>query len=215
MKTFRFQFRGVAAYLFGPAAVRDLSLVKMATSLPEHTINPSSFGIRWLEFFFLVFSGSTVVVFLGVLFVLWVWPMTIRQHRKVLVVAQVLNSVAGLDVFVVTVLVSVLQLQGYAAFILEELHLDKINDSLNGIVPNFPFIADKIDDDDYSIRVTSSLLPGFIMLASACVVSTVLGLAVLGKCSKALFDVEHRPIQASFADAGSVIFNSQARSSDV
>merc|ERR1712048_1109375 len=148
-------------------------------------------------------SGATVVMFLGVLLALWLIPMTIKQHRQTLVVAQVLNSVAGLDVFVMTVLVSVLQLEGYANFILEELHLEGINEQLNNIVPAVPYIANQIPGDDYRIKVTSSLLPGgFTLLAAACVVSTVLGLVVLNKSSRALFDTDHRPIEASFADAG-------------
>jgi hypothetical protein len=212
MYTFRFEFTGVAAWLFGDNAVTDLSLVSMAVDLPEHSIDPRSFGVHWLEIFFLVFSGVTVLGLLCVLLVLWMLPMTVKQHRHCLVLAQVLNSVAGLDVFVATVLVSTLQLESYANFILDELHLGGINDQLNNIIPHIPFIANQIPGDDYQIAVKSRLLPGFGLLAAACLVSTILGWVIMRKCSKALFDTEHRPLAESFAAAGSAVFASQQRS---
>lgn len=123
---------------------------------------------------------------------------------------QILNSVAGLDVFVSTVLVSVLFLQTYAEFIFTELHLDTINDLLPAIIPQIPFIANKIDGDQYKIEVFSRLQPGFPVLAAACVVSTVLGQIVLERASKALFDTEHRSLEESFADAGSFVATTAA-----
>merc|ERR1711933_623505 len=74
-KTFRFKFLGIMGYVLGvPKNIRENSLITLVTSLPAHSINPNTFGIHWIEFFFIVFSGVMVVVFLVSLLILWMLP---------------------------------------------------------------------------------------------------------------------------------------------
>jgi len=205
LKTFRFKFLGVMGYVLGdPENVREYSLVSLAFALPPHSINPNTFGIHWIEFFFLVFSGVTVLLFLMTVLVLWILPMTVQQHRKCLVLAQIINSVSGLDVFVVSILASVFQIQPYAQFILREIGLAGVNPLLQQYIPQIPFLANNMDG--YNVfDLNSRVMPGFVMLACACVISTVLGLMLLNRCSKALFDSDHSPLSESFARAGSSV----------
>jgi len=206
MKTFRFKFLGVAGYVLGPeAGLRQFSLWSLGLALPPNSIDPSSFGIHWIEVFFLLFSGAMVLVFLVTLLVLWLHPMTVKGHRQALVLAQIVNSVTGLDVFVVSILASAMQITQYAQFIVKETGLAGVNPILEELIPKVPFVAKKMEGGYSVFDLNSRLMPGFVLLALACVISTVLGLAVLNKSSKALFDTDHRSLDESFAAAGSSV----------
>merc|ERR1712007_309491 len=166
-------------------------------------INPSDPGIIFLEVFFIVFSGCMVLVFLVTLTVLWMVPMTVKQHRLVLVIAQVINSVCGLDVFVLTVVASVFQIQPYVQFILGLTKLTNLNPILEKYIPDIPYIAERVNGTYSVYDLQSELKPGFTVLLLSCLISSVVGLMILRKCSKALFDVLHRPLAVTFSEAGS------------
>jgi hypothetical protein len=201
VNTFRFKFLGVAEFVLGPeASVRAFSLWTLGLSLPEHSINPSSFGIHWIEVFFLIFSGATILMQLVTLLVLWVKALTVGQQRKLLVFAQFVNSITGMDVFIVSICASVLQIEPYAQFIATNTGIAQFNPYLEEILPKIPFIASKIDTYDI-FDLNSRFAPGFSILALACAISTTVGLIVLRKSSSALFDTMHRPLAESFAEA--------------
>jgi len=204
MTTFMFQFLGITRFVLGPeASLRSYSLASLAFAIPENSINPSDPGIILITVFFFVFSGCMVLVFLVTLTTLWMVPMTVKQHRRVLVIAQVINSVCGLDVFVVTVLASVFQIQPYVQFILGVTKLTNINPILEKYIPSIPYIAERVNGTYSVYDLQSELKPGFTVLLLSCLISTVVGMMMLRKCSKALFDVLHRSLAVSFGEAAS------------
>jgi len=204
MDAFQFQFLGITRLVLGPeASLRSFSLASLAFAIPESSIDPSNPAINFIEVFFIVFSGCMVLAFLATLTILWMVPMTVKQHRLVLVVAQVLNSVCGLDVFVLTVVASVFQIRPYVQFILKQTKLTTLNPILEKYIPAIPYIAERVDDSYSVYDLQSELKPGFTVLLLSCLISSVVGMAILRKCSKALFDTLHRPLTVSFAEAGS------------
>merc|ERR1712166_688778 len=128
LTTFEFVFQGIAGLALGPeASVRAYSLFGLGEELPAASINPNTFGIHWIQFFFIVFSGLTVLIFLGLLLVLWNVPLTVKGQRMFLVIAQVMNAWSGLDVFVVAILACCLEISQFANFILSDVGLDAVN----------------------------------------------------------------------------------------
>lgn len=179
--------------------------------MPASSINPKSFSVHWIEFFFITFSGVTIIFQLISLLGLWVVKLTVSQQRKLLVVAQVVNSVTGMDVFIVSIFASVLQIEPFAQNIVLNTGLASLNPFLNEIIPKIPFIADKVDGDYNVFDLQSRLRPGFVVLALACVLSTSISIVVLRKSSIALFDTQHRALAESFAEAaGSAIVSGPA-----
>merc|ERR1711981_627238 len=180
--------------------------------LPGASINPNTFGIHWIQFFFIVFSGVTVLIFLGLLLVLWNVPLTVKGQRMFLVLSQVMNAWSGLDVFVVSILACVLEISQFADFIIGDTGLDAVNPYLPFIFAFFPSWNEMLQENGGAtvFTLTTQLKPGFWLLAGAAILSTGIGQVTLNKCSRSLFDANHKPltdsIAASFAntDANSV-----------
>jgi len=202
MTTFEFVFEGIAGLALGPeASVRAYSLFGLGVELPAASINPNSFGIHWIQFFFIVFSGVTVLVFLGLLLVLWNVPLTVKGQRMFLVIAQVMNAWSGLDVFVVAILACCLEISQFANFILSDVGLDAVNPYMPLIFSFFPNWNQMLQENGGAtiFTLTTQLKPGFFLLAAAAILSTGIGQFTLNKCSTALFDPIHKPLTDSIA----------------
>jgi hypothetical protein len=202
MTTFEFVFQGVAGLALGPDdSVRAYSLFGLGEELPAASINPNTFGIHWIQFFFIVFSGLTVLIFLGLLLVLWNVPLTVKGQRSFLVLAQVMNAWSGLDVFVVAILACVLEISQFANFIIGDTGLDAVNPYLPFIFAFFPEWSQMLQDNGGAtvFTLTTQLKPGFWLLAIAAILSTGIGQVTLNKCSSSLFDPVHKPLTESIA----------------
>merc|ERR1712139_133385 len=207
LTTFEFVFEGIAGLALGPdSSVRAYSPFGLGEELPAASINPNTFGIHWIQFFFIVFSGLTVLIFLGLLLVLWNVPLTVKGQRMFLVLAQIMNAWSGLDVFVVAILACVLEISQFAEFIIGDTGLEALNPYLPLIFAFFPNWNQQLQESGGATVFTLStqLKPGFWLLAIAAILSTGIGQVTLNKCSKALFDANHQPltdsIVASFAN---------------
>lgn len=212
LSTFEFVFQGIAGLALGPEeSVRKYSLFGLGEELPAASINPNTFGIHWIQFFFIVFSGVTVLIFLGLLLVLWNVPLTVKGQRTFLVLAQIMNAWSGLDVFVVAILACVLEISQFANFILGDTGLDAINPYMPLIFSFFPEWNQMLEQGGGAtiFTLTTKLEPGFWLLAIAAVLSTGIGQVTLNKCSRSLFDANNQPltnsIAASFTNTGNSV----------
>jgi hypothetical protein len=202
MTSFEFVFQGVAGLALGPeASVRAYSVFGLGAELPGASIDPNTFGIHWIQFFFVVFSGVTVLIFLGLLLVLWNVPLTVKGQRTFLVMAQVMNAWSGLDVFVVSILACVLEISQFADFIIDDTGLEAVNPYLPFIFAFFPNWNQQLQENGGAtvFTLTTQLKPGFWLLAVAALLSTGIGQVTLNKCSRSLFDANHQPLTDSIA----------------
>merc|ERR1712100_37716 len=202
LTTFEFVFEGIAGLALGPeASVRAYSLFSLGAELPAASINPNTFGIHWIQFFFLVFSGVTVLIFLGLLLVLWNVPLTVKGQRTFLVLAQIMNAWSGLDVFVVSILACVLEISHFANFIIGDTGLQALNLYLPFVFAFFPSWNEQLQESGGAnvFTLSTQLKPGFWLLAVAAILSTGIGQVTLNKCSRSLFDANHQPLTDSIA----------------
>jgi len=180
--TFQFTFEGLAAFALGPEdSVRAESAISLALAIPESTADSNSFGIRWIQFMFMFFTFIVTAAYHVILIALWGVPMHVRHQRHMFVAAQVMNAWSALDVFVVSILASVLEI---SLFIQIQI-IGPTCHGLNPIIEKLPF-ASKIPGSPTCYNVVSELQHGFIVLLLATIICTVTGQIVLARCSKAL-----------------------------
>ena len=88
----------------------------------------------------------------------------------------------------VSIIASVFQIQPYAQFILRVIGFSSIYLLFQVYLPQIPFVASEIEGGYNVLNLNSQVMPGFVMLACACIISTVLGWELLNKCGEARFN---------------------------
>jgi len=188
LDTFQFTFFGMAALALGPPerSVRPFSVISLASALPSASPEPDSFGTRWIQCTFILFSMVMVFVYHIILIILWWAPLTNKVQRHLLITSQILNAWSALDVFVVSIMAGVLEIQQFTKFIVGT-KCDKL-DALVAMTP----IADKIPGGVKCFDVETELEGGFWILLVATVLSTVIGQLMVAKSSAALSQQQSR-----------------------
>lgn len=114
------------------------SLISLGESIPTSAYDPNSFGIRSIEAIYFVFTFAMPVAHLTVLLILWLIPMSPKVHSmitlinilqvqgRVYKISEVLNAWSGLDVFIVSILVALVEINQMAQFIIGN-RCDQIN----------------------------------------------------------------------------------------
>ena len=121
---FRFTFGGLVAYLLelvSPALVdTSYSLLSLGARIPEVS-DPAhgSLGPLVIQAVFYIFALVTPIVQLAALLVLWYKPLRLQRQFQLYVVAEVLHAWSGLEVFVISILAALLELQQFVGFIVD------------------------------------------------------------------------------------------------
>lgn len=183
MDTFAFTFEGIAGFVLGEeGAVRPFSVMKLGLSVPDSNPWPNSIGIRSVQVCFMLFVIFIVLVYLALMIVLWTAPLTNKVQRRLFVAVQVMNAWSGLDVFVLSILASVLQIRQFALSIVGD-KCDALNSlvektAIAPMIPGYPPVV--------CFDLHSDLREGFFLLAAAAVIADVTGAVVLSRCEAAL-----------------------------
>ena len=104
-------------------------MISVGTVLPDASQTPQDFGVRWIQTSYFAFALVMPLLFLLALMILWVTPLTVKFQKTAVVVTEVLNAWNALDVFVVSVIAALLEIQQFAGFIVGD-SCDVINDIL-------------------------------------------------------------------------------------
>ena len=179
--SFQFVFKGAAALalrLLNQKSSTDYSLINLGMLMPSSSENPDDPLIRFLQATFFIFALAMPVANLLSLVVLWLTPLTLRAQHRLFVMVEVFNAWSGLDVFVLAIIGSLLELQRFAQFIVGD-HCDGIN----AILKHFDKV---LDGDDVCFDVVSSLLNGCWVLFSAALITISCSVIVMQTCHSAL-----------------------------
>merc|ERR1711977_266753 len=98
-------------------------------AVPSAARDSHSLEVMWLQFFFLMFSAVCVVAYFAMMIVLWCAPLSPRLQTHFFVACQLLGAWSGLDVFVVSIVACVFQIQQFVLFIVGD-KCDVINKGL-------------------------------------------------------------------------------------
>jgi hypothetical protein len=181
--SFVFHFRGAAGAIFpyaGVAMDRSFSLVSLAMELPSAALSPDGFGVRWVQAVFLLFAFVVPLAYLLMLFILWLIPMKPRAQAWAFVITEVLRAWSAMEVFVLSVIVALTELEQFAQFLVGD-RCDFINPFLE------KFFLPLLDGNATCFDVTTSLADGCWLMFAACVIYILAGQIVMVLVHEAMF----------------------------
>jgi hypothetical protein len=202
--SFSFSFGGIAGWALGlidPNTVHSpYSLFSLGASISTAG-DPAlgagaALGLWAIEITFYLFAFVTPLAQAIVLIVLWFAPLRVRQQTSLFIAAEVLHAWSGLEVFVVSIIVALLEIEQFVQFIVDPYCNPISGFSINKILREAwagSQLQDELNHDDVCFDVIASLDVGCWLLFSASVLSLAGSSFVLRKCHAAL---ESRRIHA-------------------
>jgi hypothetical protein len=146
----KFTFKGLVGFMLDNEASHTYSVVSIGTLFAAHSGLPDDPGVQWtacMYFIFCLAAPSLLVLLCGVL---WFAPLSSPWRRFVLTWCEVVNAWAALEVFVVAVVASMLQVQQFAAFIVGDA-CDGVNKLLEAL------LDEQLHGDDKCLDVIAEL----------------------------------------------------------
>jgi len=176
LDSFYFEFKGAAEVLsnFGSQTHRTYSIVTLGLTLPYTSAVPNSAGIRLIQITFFLFTLLVPLVHFLVLLFLWLIPLKPRAQRTIFDFSEILNAWSSIEVFVISIIAAILEIQQFVAFIVG----DKCS-LINELISKYAhgeFTEDKCFD------VVANLSSGCWILFVACVIYLITGNFVMRIC---------------------------------
>jgi len=180
--SFEFQFEGAAALVLSylnQTTSNTYSLVSLGLALPDSTENPDSFGTRYLQVTYFIFALAIPLTHMLTMIGLWLIPLSRKVQRRVFVLTEVLNAWSAIDVFVVSILAAVLEIEQFAQFIIGD-RCNLINEILK---QHFDGV---LKGNDKCFDVQTKLYTGCWLLFTSAIIYLISAFVVMRACHKAL-----------------------------
>ena len=181
-KCFSFYFHGLAGYalnLLDYPDHRDFSIIKLGLDVRDVYENPDAPEIIFTQFIYFFTILAIPIAFLVILIILWFVPMSRRAQKFLYSIAEILNAWSCIDVFVIALLASVLQIAQFAEFMVG----DKC-DSIDPIIHNY--FSKILDGHDSCFEVQTYLLEGSWLFFAAAITFFIASFVILKVCRNAL-----------------------------
>jgi hypothetical protein len=181
-KCFSFYFHGLAGYalnLLDYPDHRDFSIIKLGLDVRDVYENPDAPEIIFTQFIYFFTILAIPIAFLVILIILWFVPMSRRAQKFLYSIAEILNAWSCIDVFVIALLASVLQIAQFAEFMVG----DKC-DSIDPIIHNY--FSKTLDGHDSCFEVQTYLLEGSWLFFAAAITFFIASFVILKVCRNAL-----------------------------
>ena len=172
-ESFRFEIGGIAGDILGEDRISYYSLLSLGSSLRKSVRDPSK-GIVFLEVAYYFYAVVTPFACLGLLVFLLVCPMTLKTQRFFLTLTEIANAWSAVEVFVISIIASLLEISTFASFIIGD-KCDLINKILKEYFASA--IPDSSDATCFTVRSTVQTSSCFLVagvLVNSFVVSLVL-----------------------------------------
>jgi len=114
LKSFHFEFNGVAGTALGDARVRSFSLVSLGEQIPQSVQESSSFGVFWIQTCYFFFALIMPIVCLLSMFVLFLVPLRLKQQQMLFMLVEVANAWSAIEVFVLAIVISLVEIAPFA-----------------------------------------------------------------------------------------------------
>ena len=102
LKSFHFQFNGVAGTALGADKIRSFSLVSIGNHISKSG-QDDSFGVHWIQTCYFFFALVMPIVCLLSMFLLFLVPMRLGRQQIVFMIAEVANAWSAIEVFVLAI----------------------------------------------------------------------------------------------------------------
>ena len=139
----------------------------------------TDFGIRWIEITYYLFALGMPFGCLMVMLILFIMPMKKRTASRVYVLAEVCNAWSAMEVFMISVVAALLEIQQFAAFIVGD-KCDPINAFLE------KYFDAPLDGDDVCFDVVATLAPDCAYLFTGAALNTIVSWSMLRMAHSAL-----------------------------
>lgn len=152
VKSFTFEFKGLAGIALGKDRIAEYSIISLGSTIPSSVEYPSNIGIqliRWVFYFFALIMPFTYIVVISTLFII---PMKLKTQRIFFLIAEICNAWSAIEVFCISIVVSLLELSQFAHFMVGH-HCDLINSILER------FFDNALQGEDKCFDVVSSIAP--------------------------------------------------------
>eukprot|EP00931_Biecheleriopsis_adriatica_P117811 TRINITY_DN93298_c0_g1_i1.p1 TRINITY_DN93298_c0_g1~~TRINITY_DN93298_c0_g1_i1.p1 ORF type:complete len:998 (+),score=156.45 TRINITY_DN93298_c0_g1_i1:36-3029(+) len=187
VNSFQFDFAGLAAVALGEeGSHRPYSLIALGAQLPAASGEPGSVGIRMIQAIFFLFSLVVIIIYHIFLTFLWLQPLYRKSQKRLLAICQVLQAWSAIDVFVVSIIASVMEISRLVDFIVG----DKC-EAIEQLLKDPPAaLADHLPPDllqhPSCVELSTSLKPGCWCLFASALISMIVGQVVINRMAKAL-----------------------------
>ena len=148
--TFQFEFRGLVGFLLQSDSTSSYSVFNLGVKLPNASTTPNNLLIRWLQICYFIYSIITPFLFIILFLILWIVPLTINEQYIGLILNKILLAWCSFDVFFISMLASVYEIQQFAEFIIGDA-CDEINKILK------EYFDELLNGDDVCFDVVASL----------------------------------------------------------
>eukprot|EP00301_Raphidiophrys_heterophryoidea_P001274 c10620_g1_i1.p1 GENE.c10620_g1_i1~~c10620_g1_i1.p1 ORF type:complete len:1568 (-),score=387.24 c10620_g1_i1:170-4435(-) len=199
--SFSFEFAGAAAVvleLVNSPTSSGYSVLSLAKNVSIASLHPNDVGVRFLQVMYTIFVFAIPIAHLTTILVLWVWPLTVSVQRVFFIAAEVLNAWASLEVFVVSIIASILEISQFANFIVGD-KCDQVNVLLKEVSEILPGLYDP-SNEMVCFDVHTKLDNGCWVLFGASLGAIVIGQLVTRSCQHALNDRIKGLSQVQLAD---------------
>ena len=183
-ESFQFEFKGAAGLVLGEDAKASYSLISLGQQIPKSVDNPNDFGIRWIETTYYIFALVMPFACLGVMLSLFLLPLTTDSANRLFVLAEVCNAWSALDVFVISIVAALLEIEQFASFI-----IGNDCDDINAILERW--FDSKLKGDDVCFDVVATLAPDCAYLFSAAALSSIVNWVMIRIAHSALEERLH------------------------
>ena len=153
-KSFTFEFQGLTGVVLGSERKTSYSLWTLGTSLPNSVEDPNSIGMRIIQYTFFFFALLVPFACLLNVTILFFVPMTLKKQQIVFMLAEIANAWSAVEVFLLSILASMLELSQFAAFMVGD-HCDFMK---------APFFQDLFQGENTCFSVKSSVSAGVTYL---------------------------------------------------
>ena len=163
---FVFEFKGLVgllhSYLSGIVET-SYSIISLGMDILNSTLldDSNKIGVRFIQAFFIIITCILPALNLILLFILLSLPLKLQMQRCLFIVIDILSAWSCLDIFVVSVIAAVLEIEKFSQFIIGD-KCDFLNSALAKLNP-------LLNGDDKCFDVIANLNRGCWIMFGTCV----------------------------------------------
>ncbi len=172
VNAFTLHFEGLVGGLLEASGgeTKSFSLLSLSTALLDFGRETEGTTMSVLPYAFIVLTLGVPLVWLAQLLTLWVLPLSRLWQMRLLSVAEVLQAWSALDVFLLTVVASLMELDKFAHFIVDDLCA-----GVNGVLEDYFSGGDLVPGEASCFGVKATMEGGTWMLLAVSIVSMAVG----------------------------------------
>ncbi|KAJ9446234.1 hypothetical protein DIPPA_06136 [Diplonema papillatum] len=125
IKTFEFEFDGVAAFLLNasdPGSHKEsFSLLELASDVTkQHDVQDGDFGLWYIAVTFVLFTFVTPLIQTLGLIALWIVPLTLKEQKYFLFFNEIIAAWCAPEVFIFVLVSTLVQIEQFSEYMVEE-----------------------------------------------------------------------------------------------